>query len=588
MEHQSDYDGHQSRRTFHARLAVPALLAAAVVVVMLWQPWPRVPQRGLGELAAETKLGQVRSIQQSGDRAFVITSAGERYVTLLGHDDLLDALGHLGVTADDLASIDTLEEDSSSGGVNWLSVELSVVFGAMLLLFFLARWRGPNAEVLSFVKSPARRFVRYSGAKKFDDVAGMQDAKQEVQELVEFLRRPWKFAAVGAELPRGILLSGPPGTGKTLLARAVAGEAGVPFFSISGSEFVEMVVGVGASRVRDLFQHARRNAPCIVFVDEIDAIGKHRVGNSVETNQEREQTLNQILVEMDGFTHDTHVIVMAATNRADVLDQALLRPGRFDRKVVIAPPQRRERLEILEVHARTKQLAADVDLATVAALTDGFTGADLANVMNEAAILGVRHARTAIGMAEIEEAIERQLAGPERKTHVLGAQERTLNAYHQAAHVVVMHFLPAHDPVHKVSIVLRGSTLGAARSRPTEERHRVSLSELMARLSAALAGHVAEELVFGEVSTSSEDDIETATSIARQIVQTRRMLAAGERLDDGDIRCLMVAARATARDILVEHRDIYERVAHKLLEQDSLQGDELDKLLNGVVSLAPA
>ncbi|HXL35753.1 MAG TPA: ATP-dependent zinc metalloprotease FtsH, partial [Ktedonobacteraceae bacterium] len=387
-----------------------------------------------------------------------------------------------------------------------------------LLLFMMRQAQGSNNQALSFGKSRARMFMGNKSTVTFADVAGVEEAKQELEEIVEFLKYPDKFVALGARIPKGLLLVGPPGTGKTLISRAVAGEAGVPFFSISGSEFVEMFVGVGASRVRDLFDQAKRNSPCIVFVDEIDAVGRQRGAGLGGSHDEREQTLNQILVEMDGFDTNTNVIVIAATNRPDVLDPALLRPGRFDRQVVLDRPDIRGRSSILQVHAKGKPLETSVTLETLAKQTPGFSGADLANLLNEAAILAARRNKRKIGMSELEEAIDRVVAGPARKSRIISEREKAITAYHEVGHALVARMLPNTDPVHKVSIVARGQAGGFTMLLPTEDRYLWSKPQFEDMLAYALGGHVAELIIFGDVTTGASNDIERVTKIARSMV----------------------------------------------------------------------
>src|SRR5437764_442163 len=404
----------------------------------------------------------------------------------------------------------------------WVNILVSFIpfllIGA-LLIFMMRQAKGSNNQALSFGKSRARMFMGNKSTVTFADVAGVVEAKQELEEIVEFLKFPDKFVALGARIPKGLLLVGPPGTGKTLLSRAVAGEAGVPFFSISGSEFVEMFVGVGASRVRDLFDQAKRNAPCIVFVDEIDAVGRQRGAGLGGSHDEREQTLNQILVEMDGFDSNTNVIVIAATNRPDVLDPALLRPGRFDRQVVLPAPDINGRKAILEVHAKGKPFDKTVDLNVIGKVTPGFSGADLANLINEGAILAARRNKKTIGMSELEEAIDRVIAGPERKSRVMSDREKQLTAYHEGGHAVAMRFLEHHDPVHKVTIIARGMMGGYTRPLPPEDRYYMTKSQFKASIASALGRHAAEQVVFGEISTGAENDIDKATKIARKMVK---------------------------------------------------------------------
>jgi cell division protease FtsH len=437
-------------------------------------------------------------------------------------------------------------------------------------------------------------------------VAGVEEPRQELQEIVEFLKEPQKFVALGARIPRGVLLVGPPGTGKTLLARAVAGEGGVPFFHISGSEFVEMFVGVGASRVRDLFDKAKKSAPCIVFVDEIDAVGRQRGAGLGNANDEREQTLNQILVEMDGFDDHAGVIVIAATNRPDVLDPALLRPGRFDRVVVVPSPDVRGRKAILDVHARGKPFEAAVALDVLAKQTPGFSGADLANVLNESAILAARRDKKTIGMAELEEAVDRVSVGPERRSHVMSAREKELTAYHESGHAIVARFLKHHDPVHKITIIPRGLRGGYTRFLPPEDRYYMTRSHFLDAVTAALGGHAAETVVYGEMSTGGGDDIERATRIVSKMVKECGMSErlgpvafgrkqqmvflgrdigeqkdysehVGELIDD-EIRRLIDGAYARATSILLEHRGLLDSLARELIRAESLDAPALETI----------
>jgi len=441
----------------------------------------------------------------------------------------------------------------------------------------------------------------------FDDVAGSEEAKQELQEVVEFLREPEKFAALGARIPKGVLMVGSPGTGKTLLAKAVAGEAGVPFFSISGSEFVEMFVGVGASRVRDLFEQAKKSAPCIIFIDEIDAVGRHRGAGMGGGNDEREQTLNQILVEMDGFDSDTTVIVIAATNRPDILDPALLRPGRFDRKVVVDSPDRRGREAILQVHAKGKPLSPDVDLATIARQTPGMVGADLENLLNEAAILAARRNKRSIDMDDIVESIERVMAGPARKSRILSDEERRIIAFHEAGHAMVMALLPHTDSVGKISLISRGQSLGYVMPLPSEDRTLHSRAEFEDQLAGLLGGRVAEEITFEEVTTGAANDLERVTKLAKAMVTRYGMsdklgpmqLTQGDtspflgmdlgerrhyseeiaRFIDQEVRRIVEQAYTTAKEILTTHQDKLKLLAETLLEKEVMDKDEFESLL---------
>ena len=494
----------------------------------------------------------------------------------------------------------------------WWSQMFSSVIPILLLIgvwfFIMQQTQGGGGRVMSFGKSRARM----SGADKikvtFRDVAGADEAKQELEEVVEFLKHPKKFNELGARIPKGVLLFGPPGTGKTLLARAVAGEAGVPFFSISGSDFVEMFVGVGASRVRDLFEQAKKNAPCIVFIDEIDAVGRQRGAGVGGGHDEREQTLNQLLVEMDGFTPNAGVIVMAATNRSDILDPALLRPGRFDRQIVVDKPDVRGRLAILKVHTKGKPMAKDVDLDIIARRTPGFTGADLSNLVNEAALLAARRDKHKVGMTEMEEAIERVIAGPERKSHVMSEEEKRLTAYHEGGHTLVGMMLKHADPVHKVTIIPRGRAGGYTLMLPKEDRNYATRSELLDRLKVAMGGRVAEEVVLKEISTGASQDIQQASRIVRSMIMQYGMsdvlgpVAYGESQNhqvflgrdinhqrnyseevaseiDKEVRKYMEEAYEACRKIITENRDKLELIAQALMERETLTAKELEELL---------
>ena len=502
-------------------------------------------------------------------------------------------------------------------GFNWgglLSTLLPLVFFIALFWFIFSRARGAGNQAMSFGRSRARLFPSSKPTVTFDDVAGIDEAKQELQEVVEFLKFPEKFAALGARIPRGVLLVGPPGTGKTLLARAVAGEAGVPFFSISGSEFVEMFVGVGASRVRDLFDQAKRNNPCIVFIDEIDAVGRHRGAGFGGGHDEREQTLNQILVEMDGFDSSTNVIVLSATNRPDILDPALLRPGRFDRQVVLDRPDIKGRKAILEVHAKGMPLDETANLEIIAKQTPGFSGADLANLVNEAAILAARRGKKKIGLVELEESIDRVIAGPERKSKIISPREKEITAYHEAGHALVAKMSPHADPVHKVSIIARGMTLGHTRLLPTEDRYLWTRSQFNDMLATLLAGHSAEELIFSEMTTGSENDIEEATSIARRMVTEygmskklgprtfgrreelvflgREVAAQKDYSDktaekiDKEVHRLIQQAYGVAKSILTQNRAKLVQIAEALIAKETIEGEELAALFNKPVEEA--
>ncbi|MGD9146055.1 MAG: ATP-dependent zinc metalloprotease FtsH, partial [Anaerolineae bacterium] len=475
--------------------------------------------------------------------------------------DLPENLLGLGVTEENLEQTDIQVEPPSPWG-EWLAILgsfLPFVFLAVLFIFLMRQAQGSNNQAMSFGKSRARMFTGEKPTVTFDDVAGVEEAKQELSEVVEFLKEPQKFISLGARIPKGVVLMGAPGTGKTLLAKAVSGEAGVPFFSISGSEFVEMFVGVGAARVRDLFEQAKRNSPCIIFVDEVDAVGRHRGAGLGGSHDEREQTLNQILVEMDGFGTDTNIIVVAATNRPDILDPALLRPGRFDRRVVLDRPDIKGRHGILEVHVRGKPLDRDVDLEVLARRTPGFVGADIENLVNEAAILAARRNKKAIGMEELEESVERVIAGPERKSRLISSDEKEILAYHEAGHALVQNKLPNCDPVHKVSIVARGLNLGYTLALPEQDRYLYTKDKFEDEIAGMLAGRAAEDLVYSEQWTGASDDLEKATKLARKMVTTYGMSETLGPLTFGDRDELVFLGREIS-----EQRNYSDEVAQEI------------------------
>ena len=476
-------------------------------------------------------------------------------------------------------------------------------------IFLMNQMQGGGSKVMSFGKSKAKRMSVDAPKITFRDVAGADEAVEELHEIKEFLENPKKFQALGARIPKGVLLFGPPGTGKTLLARAVAGEAGVPFFSISGSDFVEMFVGVGASRVRDLFEQAKQNSPCIIFMDEIDAVGRHRGAGMGGGHDEREQTLNQLLVEMDGFTMTDNIILIAATNRPDILDPALLRPGRFDRQIVVDRPDRKGRAKILEVHTRGKPLGKVINLDDLAGQTPGFTGADLANLVNEAALLSARTGKREIGQHELEEGIMRVIAGPEKKTRVMSEKERRITAYHEMGHAIVGHYLEHSDPVHKISVIGRGQALGYTISMPTEDRFLTTRAELTDSMAMTLGGRAAEEIVFGEITTGASNDIEKVTATAKAMVMRYGM---SERLGprvfghdhsqpflgrefasepdysdeiareiDDEIRRVVESAHQRAKDILTEHRETLNTVSEILVRRETIEKAEFEALLDG-------
>jgi cell division protease FtsH len=498
------------------------------------------------------------------------------------------------------------------GSSPWWSILTSLLPFVLLFgfwIFLMNQVQGGGSKVMSFGKSRAKRMTPDSPKIGFKDVAGVDEAVEELQEIKEFLENPKKFQALGARIPKGVLLYGPPGTGKTLLARAVAGEAGVPFFSISGSDFVEMFVGVGASRVRDLFEQAKQAAPCIVFMDEIDAVGRHRGAGLGGGHDEREQTLNQLLVEMDGFEMKDNIILIAATNRPDILDPALLRPGRFDRQIVVDRPDRNGRRKILEVHTKGKPLAPEIDLDTLAAGTPGFTGADLANLVNEAALLAARFGKKIIEQQELEEGIMRVIAGPEKKARLLSEEERKITAYHEMGHALVGHYLKNTDPVHKITVVSRGQALGLTISLPTEDRYLTTKAALMDQLAMTLGGRAAEELVFHEVTTGAANDLEKVTSTAKQMIMRFGMSeklgprVLGRNHDqpflgremgnepdysdeiareiDDEIRRVIEEAHETARRVLREHIDDLHNISAILIERETIDRDQFERLLAG-------
>ncbi len=566
----------------------------------------------VSEVIALTIGGDVDAIEVRGDELTVTTVTGEilssRKEVGASIVEMLERAGMDPITTK--VRIDIAGSDGLSSLVGILFNFLPLIFFGAILFFMMRQAQGNSNQTFSFGRSKARMFLGNNQSVTFDDVAGVQEAKEDLQEVVEFLKFPERFLALGAKIPKGVLLVGPPGTGKTLMARAVSGEAGVPFFSISGSEFVEMFVGVGASRVRDLFEQAKRNAPCILFVDEIDAVGRHRGAGLGGGHDEREQTLNQILVEMDGFDTGANVIVMAATNRPDILDPALLRPGRFDRRVTLDNPDLKGRQQILEVHAKGKPISEDVALKSVARQTVGFSGADLANLVNESALLAARRNRTDIGPEEFNESIERVIAGPQRRSRVITAREKEITAYHEAGHALVAHLLPDADPVAKVTIVARGNAGGYTKTLPEEDRYLVTQNQLEARLAMAMGGRAAEELVFDEVTTGAGNDIEQATSIARTMITRYGMSetlgprtfgkreelvflgreiseqrdysdSVAEAIDD-EVHRLIGSAYTTAQRLLTDNMGRLERISKYLLAYETIDENQVPEIFDTI------
>jgi cell division protease FtsH len=576
---------------------------------------PQPESISLQQLASDIKDGDIATIKVEGDQLLIERINGDQAVSYKEEGTtLVSTLNNLGVSAEQFQTVD-ISISEPSGLFNWLGILSWVLPVILISAFFLIIFRQAQSsgnQAMSFGKSRARMFTGEKPTVTFDDVAGVEEAKQELAEVVEFLKEPQKFIALGARIPKGVILMGAPGTGKTLMAKAVSGEAGVPFFSISGSEFVEMFVGVGASRVRDLFEQAKRNSPCIVFVDEIDAVGRHRGAGLGGSHDEREQTLNQILVEMDGFDTDTNVIIVAATNRPDILDPALLRPGRFDRRVVLDRPDMAGRKKILEVHVRGKPLEKEVDLEAIARQTPGFVGADIENLVNEAAILAARRNKKSIGMSEMQEAAERVMAGPERKSRVITEEEKEVVAYHEAGHALAAARTPEADKVRKVTIIPRGMAGGYTMILPDEDRYLASRTKFEAELVTMLGGRAAEEVVFGRVTTGASNDLERATELVRKMVMEYGMsddlgpLTYGEREEmiflgrsmaehrnysesvarriDSEVRQIISEAHKRALEVMTTYRESLDRLAEQLMTKETLDEGDVEALLAGVAS----
>jgi cell division protease FtsH len=567
------------------------------------------PHYTFGNLLTQLDQRQVKqlSLDQKSNQADVTLLGGQKYT--VGYPD------NYATSLIDTAQKDVqpqgfdVQSKSTNGWLSLLTYILPFVIFIGFWIFLMNQVQGGGSKVMSFGKSRAKRMSVDSPKITFRDVAGVDEAVEELHEIKEFLENPKKFQALGARIPKGVLLYGPPGTGKTLLARAVAGEAGVPFFSISGSDFVEMFVGVGASRVRDLFEQAKQNSPCIIFMDEIDAVGRHRGAGMGGGHDEREQTLNQLLVEMDGFEMKDNVILIAATNRPDILDPALLRPGRFDRQIVVDRPDRVGRRKILEVHTRGKPLAREINVDVLAGQTPGFTGADLSNLVNEAALLAARHGKREITQVELEEGIMRVIAGPEKKTRVMSNKERKITAYHEMGHAIVGHFLPHSDPIHKISVVSRGQALGYTISLPGEDKFLTTRGELQDQMAMTLGGRAAEEICFDEITTGASNDIEKVTATAKQMVMRfgmsdklgprvfghdhgqpflgREFSSEPDYSDeiareiDDEIRRVIESAHVQARDILTEKREALGKLSEILIKRETIEKDQFVALLDG-------
>jgi len=598
---------------FFKNLALWLVIGLIMVLVfnIFNQSQPQEKEMIFSDFMARVAKGEVSEVIVKGADIKGKLANGESFRTYAPDDkDMISELRRRGVR------ITAKPVDGNSWYVNMLLSWLPMLLFIGVWIFFMRQMQGGGAKALSFGKSRARLLSDKQSKVTFADVAGVDEAKEELQEIIEFLKDPPKFQKLGGRIPKGVLLMGPPGTGKTLLARAIAGEANVPFFNISGSDFVEMFVGVGASRVRDLFEQGKKHAPCIIFMDEIDAVGRHRGAGLGGGHDEREQTLNQLLVEMDGFESNEGVILIAATNRPDVLDPALLRPGRFDRQVVVARPDIRGREGILRVHTKKIPLDADVDLTVLARGTPGFSGADLANLVNEAALLAARQNKKTVCMKDFESAKDKVLMGVERKSIVISEEERKITAYHEAGHTLVAKFLPGTDPIHKVTIIPRGRALGVTQQLPMDEKHNYPKEFLLNEIAIMMGGRVAEEIVFGQITTGAGNDIERATELARKMVcewgMSERMgpLAFGKREEmiflgreiaqhqdyseqtaveiDREVKQIVMSNYEKARALIRERIAILHAVAKALLEKEVLDASEIDTIVNGTVAPAPA
>ena len=596
---------------FGKNLALWVIISLLLLALfnLFQQPDGRGGQVGIpfSDFLTEVTNGQVREVTIKGNSITGLYADGRGFTTYAPNDpNLVEKLTKRGVV------INALPSDDGSPSL----IQILISWFPMLLLigvwiFFMRQMQSGGGKAMGFGKSRARMLTESSGRVTFEDVAGIDESKSELEEVVEFLRDPQKYQRLGGKIPKGVLLVGPPGTGKTLLARAIAGEANVPFFTISGSDFVEMFVGVGASRVRDMFEQGKKNAPCIIFIDEIDAVGRHRGAGLGGGNDEREQTLNQLLVEMDGFETNEGVILIAATNRPDVLDPALLRPGRFDRQVVVPNPDILGREKILKVHMKKVPLAPDVEARVIARGTPGFSGADLANLVNEAALMAARRNKRLVTMAEFEDAKDKVMMGAERRSMVMTEDEKKLTAYHEGGHAIVALHVPKHDPLHKVTIIPRGRALGLTMSLPERDALSQSKIEIESKIAMAFGGRIAEKIIFGDdnITTGASSDIRMATAMARAMVteygfseklgplryneneeevflghsvtQRKNVSDATAKLIDEEVRKIIDTGMVTAENILIEHRDDLETLAQALLEYETLSGDEINSLLRG-------
>ncbi len=597
----------------NALYIVLLLILGVFLVTTLMRNNDNLPTVDIGRIAQLARDGEIKTITVVGQDLTVDLKDGRQVKSRKEADgSVVETLRNLGVPEEAFGTGAGAIQIIVKAPSVWLGLApllisvLPVLLLAGFFIFLMRQAQGAGNQAFSFGKSRARVFTGDKPTVTFADVAGADESKQELQEVVEFLKEPQKFASLGARIPKGVLLVGPPGTGKTLMAKAISGEAGVPFFSVSGSEFVEMFVGVGASRVRDLFEQAKRNSPCIIFIDEIDAVGRQRGAGLGGSHDEREQTLNQILVEMDGFDTDTNIILVAATNRPDILDPALLRPGRFDRQVVMDRPDMKGREAILKVHVRGKPLEPGVDLETIARGTPGFVGADLENLVNEGAILAARRNKRAIGMAELQDAVEKVIAGPERRSRLISEHEKHIVAYHEAGHALVMKMLPHSDPVHKISIVSRGMALGYTMPLPEEDHLLHGRSKFRDELAGLLGGRVAEEEVFGDITTGASNDLERVTALARRMVTQYGMSenlgpqTYGEKEDqvflgreigeqrnyseevaeaiDTEVREMIHDAHERARGIIRQYRDKLDEIARRLIEHETVDAAEFQTI----------